>query len=84
VPRWPVVVRDDRLGNGQWQWVVGSSRREREVYQERMSSGCNSALGRAGWYQCDREVTTGLAEGCVVLRRTDVPTTPWAGGFYVL
>jgi hypothetical protein len=29
-----------------------------------------------GWYQCDREVTTGLAEGCVVLRRTDVPTTP--------
>jgi hypothetical protein len=47
VPRWPVVVRDDRLGTGQWQWVVGSSRREREVYQERMSSGCNSALGRA-------------------------------------
>jgi hypothetical protein len=41
------VVRDDRLGTGQWQWVVGSSRREREVYRERMSSGCNLALGRA-------------------------------------
>jgi hypothetical protein len=41
------MVRDDRLGTGQWQWVVGSSRREREVYQERISSGCNSALGRA-------------------------------------
>jgi hypothetical protein len=24
-----------------------------------------------GWYQCDREVTTGLVEGCVFLRRTD-------------
>jgi hypothetical protein len=24
-----------------------------------------------------------LAEGCVVLKRTDVPTTPWAEGFYV-
>jgi hypothetical protein len=47
VPRRPVVVRDDRLGTGQWQWVVGSSRREREVYRERMSSGFNSALGRS-------------------------------------
>jgi hypothetical protein len=46
VPRWPVVVRDDRLGTSQWQWVVGSSRREREreVYRERMSSGCNQPL----------------------------------------
>jgi hypothetical protein len=40
------VVRDDRLGTGQWQWAVGSSRREREVYQERMCSGCNLALER--------------------------------------
>jgi hypothetical protein len=24
------VVRDDRLGTGQWQWVGGGSRRERE------------------------------------------------------
>jgi hypothetical protein len=23
-PGWPVGVRDDRLGNGQWQWVGGS------------------------------------------------------------
>jgi hypothetical protein len=37
-----------------------------------------------GWYKCDREMTTGLAEVCVVLRRTDVPTSPWARGFYVL
>jgi hypothetical protein len=33
-PGWPVVVRDDRLGTGQWQWVGGSSGREREVYRE--------------------------------------------------
>jgi hypothetical protein len=25
------VVRDDRLGTGQWQWAGGESRREREV-----------------------------------------------------
>jgi hypothetical protein len=30
-PGWPAVVRDDRLGNGQWQWVGGISRRKREV-----------------------------------------------------
>jgi prolyl oligopeptidase PreP (S9A serine peptidase family) len=36
-PGWPVVVRDDRLGTGQWQWVVGSSRRERERY---IGRGC--------------------------------------------
>jgi hypothetical protein len=41
------MVRDDRLGTGQWQWVVGSIRKETEVYRERTSSGCNSALGRA-------------------------------------
>jgi hypothetical protein len=47
VPGWPVVVRDDRLGTGQWQWAGGYSRREREVYRERMWSGCNLALERA-------------------------------------
>jgi hypothetical protein len=31
VPRWSVMVRDDRLGTGQWQWVVGPSRRERYI-----------------------------------------------------
>jgi hypothetical protein len=25
------VVRDDRLGTGQWQWAVGSNRRERGI-----------------------------------------------------
>jgi hypothetical protein len=69
--------------------VVGSSRRERE----RGISGKDvkwmqfipwkGLIESPGWYQYDQEVTTGLAEGCVVLR-TDVPTTPWAGGFYVL
>jgi hypothetical protein len=31
------VVRDDRLGTGQWQWAGGGSSRERERYTER---GC--------------------------------------------
>jgi hypothetical protein len=30
-----VVVRDDRLGTGQWQWADGGSR-ERAVYRERL------------------------------------------------
>jgi hypothetical protein len=29
-----VVVGDDRLGTGQWQWVGGGSRREREDSSE--------------------------------------------------
>jgi hypothetical protein len=36
-----VVVGDDRLGTGQWQWAGGGSRRERELYRQRMCSGCN-------------------------------------------
>jgi hypothetical protein len=74
VPRWPVVVRDDRLGTGQWQWVVGSSRRERGISGEDVKwmqfSPWKGLVESPGWYQCDREVTTGLAEGYVVLRRT--------------
>jgi hypothetical protein len=31
------VVRDDRLGTGQWQWAGGGGRREREVY---IGRGC--------------------------------------------
>jgi hypothetical protein len=31
MPGWPVVVRDDRLGTGQWQCAGGSSRRERYI-----------------------------------------------------
>jgi hypothetical protein len=43
VPRWPVVVRDDRLGTGQCSgWLVQVE--EREVYRERISSGCNQPL----------------------------------------
>jgi hypothetical protein len=30
-----VVVGDDRLGTGQWQWAGGGSRREREVLKRR-------------------------------------------------
>jgi hypothetical protein len=47
VTRRSVVVGDDRLGTGQWQWAGGGSRREREVYRHRMWSGCNLALERA-------------------------------------
>jgi hypothetical protein len=47
VTRWSVVVGDDRLGTGQWQWAGGGRRREREVYRQRMWSGCNLALERA-------------------------------------
>jgi hypothetical protein len=36
VTRWSVVVGDDRLGTGQWQWVGGGRRREREVYRQGM------------------------------------------------
>jgi hypothetical protein len=42
-----VVVGDERLGTGQWQWAGGGSRRERKVYRQRMRSGCNLALERA-------------------------------------
>jgi hypothetical protein len=28
------MVRDDRLGTGQWQWADGSSRRERGISGE--------------------------------------------------
>jgi hypothetical protein len=28
------VVRDDRLGTGQWQWVAGSSRKETGISGE--------------------------------------------------
>jgi hypothetical protein len=42
-----VVVGDDRLGTGQWQWAGGGSRRERELYRQRMWDGCNLALERS-------------------------------------
>jgi hypothetical protein len=31
VTRWSVVVGDDRLGTGQWEWAGGGKSREREV-----------------------------------------------------
>jgi hypothetical protein len=87
VPGWPIVVRDDRLVTGQWQWAGSWSRRERGISGEDVKwvqlSPWKGLVERPGCYQCDREVTTGLAEDWVVLRRTDVPTTPVQGAFYV-
>jgi hypothetical protein len=34
VTRWTVVVGDDRLGTGQWEWAGGGSSREWEVYRQ--------------------------------------------------
>jgi hypothetical protein len=53
----------DKLGTGQWQWVIGSSRRERGISGEDVKwmqfSPWKGLVESPGWYQCDREVTTG-------------------------
>jgi hypothetical protein len=64
VPRWPVVVRDDRLGTGQWQLVVGSNRRERGISGEDINwmqfSPWKGLIESPEWYQYDREVLGSL------------------------
>jgi hypothetical protein len=70
VPRWPAN------GSG---WLVQVEETERGISGEDVKwmqfSPWKGLVESPGWYQCDREVTTGLAKGCVVLRKTDVPTT---------
>jgi hypothetical protein len=82
------VVRDDRLGTGQWPWVGGASRREREVYRE-SEVGCQvdavqpleGLVESPGWNQCDREVTTGLAEGLSCPEKDRCNNYSLGGGF---
>jgi hypothetical protein len=65
VTRWSVVVGDDRLGTGQWQWAGGGSRREREVYRQRMWSGCSEALSRASLKIGMASMLSGSGDGLV-------------------
>jgi hypothetical protein len=57
-----IFITTDRLGTGQWQWVGGSSRRERGISGEDVKwmqfSPWKGLVESPGWYQCDREVTT--------------------------
>jgi hypothetical protein len=84
MPRWPVVVTDDRLGIGQWQWAGGGSSRERAVCRERLWSGCNLALERASLK--DRDGINVVGKWPRVGRRAELSeknrctTTPVRGG----